>query len=406
MRVLLVNKFHYLKGGSEKYYFELAELLKENGHEVAFFSMKDERNIKTGCKEYLVEPIDLNNGSRLKAFDVIYSKANKIKMEEALEDFKPDIVHLNNFQRQLSASIIEPIKRRNIPIVFTAHDMQAICPASAMLYNGKICEECIEKGYNSCIKKSCIKDSKLKSVLAVLESKYYRKNKIYKKIDYIITPSEFIKGQLLKGRIQYNKIETIHNFVRSKPRIEVNQDKEYAFFFGRLSIEKGILNLLNALKNIDSGNLLIAGDGPERENIEQYIKENNLENRVQLLGHLNQDEIRRYIQESKFVVVPSIWYENCPYSILETMEIGKPIIGSRIGGIPELIKENENGFLYNYYDIDALSKYMKELFENKDLSTKQSQKSRKLFEEKYNERIYYNKILDTYENLIKEKENV
>ena len=116
MKILLVNKFHYLKGGSEKYYFELAELLKKNGHEVAFFSMEDEKNIKTDCKEYFVKPIDLNSSNKLKALDVIYSKENKRKMEEALDDFKPDIVHLNNFQRQLSASIIEPIKKRKIPL--------------------------------------------------------------------------------------------------------------------------------------------------------------------------------------------------------------------------------------------------------------------------------------------------
>lgn len=406
MKILLVNKFHYLKGGSEKYYFELAELLKEHGHEVAFFSMKDERNIKTENKEYFVEPIDLNTGSKLKAFDVIYSKENRIKMEEALDDFKPDIVHLNNFQRQLSASIIKPIKERNIPIVFTAHDMQAICPASAMLYHGKICEDCVEKGYISCIKKSCIKNSKLKSILAVLESKYYKKNEIYKDIDYIITPSEFIKKKLIEGGLKYNKIETLYNFVISKSKIEIEEDRGYAFFFGRLSIEKGILNVIKALKEINVGKLFIAGDGPERDNIELYIKENKLEDRIKLLGYLNQSQIRKYIKESSFVVIPSIWYENCPYSILETMEIGKPIIGSKIGGIPELIKDDENGFLYNYYDIKKLSEYMKKLFEDKDLVTKQSKKSRELFEEKYTEKIYYNKIINIYTTLIKEKQDV
>ena len=107
MKILLVNKFHYLKGGSEKYYFALAQLLQENGHQVAFFSMEDPRNKKTNSKEYFVKAIDLNKASKLKAFDIIYAKANKRKMKEALEDFQPDIVHLNNFQRQLSASIVE-----------------------------------------------------------------------------------------------------------------------------------------------------------------------------------------------------------------------------------------------------------------------------------------------------------
>ena len=188
MKVLLVNKFHYLKGGSEKYYFELGKLLKEHGHEVAYFSMKDEKNITTGDKEYFVEPIDLNKGSKLKALDVIYSKKNKKKMEEALDEFKPDIVHLNNFQRQLSASIIDPIKKKNIPIVFTAHDVQAICPAITMLDNEKnICEKCMHGKYMNCIKKKCNKGSTLKSIIGALEGYFYRINKIYtKKIDCII----------------------------------------------------------------------------------------------------------------------------------------------------------------------------------------------------------------------------
>lgn len=402
MKILLVNKFHYLKGGSEKYYFELGKLLKEHGHEVAYFSMKDEKNITTGDKEYFVEPIDLNKGSKLKALDVIYSKKNKKKMEEALEDFKPDIVHLNNFQRQLSASIIDPIKKKKIPIVFTAHDMNAICPASAMLYKGEICEDCIKKGYNSCIKKSCIKNSKLKSILAVLETKYYKKHKIYKKIDCIISPSEFIKNQLIKGNLEYNTIKILHNFVE-KSNVNSINDEGYALFFGRLSIEKGILNTVQALKNIPNGKLLIAGDGPEKENIEKYIKDNGLKDRIRLLGYLNQNEIKKYISNAKFVVVPSIWYENCPYSILETMEIGKPIIGSKIGGIPELIEDSKNGFLYEYNDINQLEEKMKLLFNNQKIVDEQSKTSKILFEEKYNKDIYYNEISKIYKRLLGEK---
>lgn len=406
MRILLVNKFHYVNGGSEKYYFELGKLLKKNGNEVAYFSMKDDRNIKTGDKEYFVEKIDLNTGSKLKALDIIYSKKNYKKMQEAIDDFKPDIVHLNNFQRQLSESIVECCKDNNIPMVFTAHDMQAICPASSMLCKGKICEECIEKGYRYCIKKSCIKNSKLKSILGVIESNYYRKKKVYEKIDYIITPSEFMKKQLIKGKLKYNKIQTIHNFIIQKEKTEKNEDEGYAFFFGRLSEEKGILNLIKAIKNIENARLLVAGDGPEKKYISEYINENKLQDKIQLLGYLNQEQIRNYIKKAKFVVVPSIWYENCPYSILETMEIGKPIIGSKIGGIPELIENNKNGFLYKYDDIKELEKNMKKLFDNKQLVDMQSKKSRELFEQNYIEEIYYNKIIKIYSSLIKEKKHV
>ena len=406
MRILLVNKFHYLNGGSEKYYFELGKLLKEHGNEVAYFSMKDDRNIKTGDKEYFVEKIDLNTGSKLKALDVIYSKENYKKMQEAIDDFKPDIVHLNNFQRQLSASIVDCCKKNNIPMVLTAHDMQAICPASAMLYKGKICEDCIEKGYSSCIKKSCIKDSKLKSILGVLEAKYYRKNSIYSKIDFIITPSEFLKKQLIKGKIKYKRIETIYNFVIDSNKEKNTKDEGYAFYFGRLSVEKGILNVLKAIKQLDNGKLIIAGDGPEKEKIEKFITENNLEDRVEMVGYLKQEQVKEYIKKSRFVVVPSIWYENCPYSILETMEIGKPIIGSKIGGIPELIEDRENGFVYEYNNTDELAEKMKILFDDSEKANQQGKMTRKLYKEKYSENIYYNKILKIYTNLIKERENV
>lgn len=406
MKILYVNKFHYLKGGSEKYYFELAQMMKEHGHEIAFFSMENEKNIKTGQKEYFVKEIDLNTGSKLKALDVIYSKDNKKLMEKALNEFKPDIVHINNFQRQLSASIITAINKKNIPIVFTAHDMQAVCPASAMLYNGKICEDCLKNGYMSCIKKSCIKNSKLKSVLGFVEAKYYQSKEIYKKIDFIISPSEFIRQQLIKGNLQYKEMQTLHNFVIDQKENSSHIIGNYAFYFGRLSIEKGILNLVEAMKNIEQGRLIIAGDGPEREEIEKMIKDNNLTAKIKLVGYLNQKEVRKYIKNAKFIVVPSIWYENCPYSILETMEIGKPIIGSRIGGIPELIEDGENGFLYQYDNVSELTEKMTYLFNDDKLTQLQGEKSRKIYEENYSEKIYYDEIMKVYTKLIREKKHV
>lgn len=403
MKVLMVNKFHYLKGGSEKYYFELAELLREHGHEVAFFSMKDEKNIKTDCKEYFVEPIDLNTGSKLKALDVIYSKENKKKMEEALDEFKPDIVHLNNFQRQLSASIIDPIKSRNIPIVFTAHDVQAICPAITMMDNDKnICEECMKGKYLNCIKKKCNKGSTLKSIVGALEGYYYRIKNIYtKKIDFIITPSEFYREKMIEDGIPENKIKALHNFVELKDYDLEVSDEEYALYFGRLSKEKGILNLINAFTKLKEGKLYIAGEGPEKETIEKIIKENNLENRIKLLGFLNADQMKDTIRKCKFVIVPSIWYENCPYSVMETLAIGKPVIGANIGGIPELVKNEQSGLTYKYDDIDELANKMETLFNNKELVTEYGVNAKKQANELYGKDIYYKNIMSIYEKLVK-----
>ena len=372
MKILLVNKFHYLKGGSEKYYFELGQLLKENGHEVAFFSMEDEKNIKTGCKEYFVKPIDLNTGSKFKALDVIYSKSNKKIMEQALEEFKPDIVHLNNFQRQLSASIIEPIKKRNIPIVYTAHDVQAICPAILMLDNNKnICEKCMNGKYINCINKKCNKGSTLKSIIGAIEGYYYRNKKIYtKQIDKIITPSNFYKNKLIEDGISEEKIEVLHNFIDTKEYNIKTQDKGYGLYIGRLSKEKGIFNLLESVKKIKSAKIKIAGEGPEKEEIIKFIKENKLQSKVELLGFLNKENVKEQISNCRFVVTPSIWYENCPYSVMEALTIGKPVIGANIGGIPELVKNEINGLTYDFNDVENLSSKMKKLFQDSKLAQK------------------------------------
>ena len=162
------------------------------------------------------------------------------------------------------------------------------------------------------------------------------------------------------------------------------------------------MNLLNAFAKLDKGLLYIAGEGPEEETIKEIIKENNLEDRVKLLGFLNKKEMTEATRKCKFVVVPSIWYENCPYSILETLAIGKPVIGSNMGGIPELVNDNENGFIYQYDDVDELSNKMKLLFEDEKLVKAFSKKSKELAKENYSREKYYNDIMEIYEKVIKE----
>ena len=412
MKILLVNKFHYLNGGSEKYYFELGKLLKKYGNEVAYFSMKDDRNIKTGDKEYFIEKIDLNTGSKLKALDVIYSKVNYKKMKEAIDDFKPDIVHLNNFQRQLSESIVECCKDNNIPMIFTAHDVQAICPAISMMDSDKnICEKCINGKYMNCFRKKCIKNSTLKSLLGAYEGNYYRRKKVYtEKINYIITPSTFYKNKFIEDGIQENKIETIHNFINLDDYNLKIEDDEYALYSGRLAKEKGILNLVEAFSSLIKNNqnndklknikLYIAGDGTEKEKIKNIIREDKLENKIILLGYLNQKDLRNYTRKCRFLVIPSIWYENGPYSVIETQSIGKAIIGADIGGIPELVINNENGLTYKFDDVKELEKKMQELFENKELAEKFGKNAKKFSEQEYSPEKYYKKIEKIYKKIL------
>lgn len=399
MRILLVNKFHWPKGGSETYYFELGKMLKEHGHEVAYFSMQNKNNITTGDKEYFVKEFDGNGKNIFKFFDAIYSRENKKKMEQALDDFKPDIVHINLFQRHLTFSIINPIKKRNIPIVYTAHDLQSVCPASAMLSNGKVCNKCLNSNKFHCLTKKCVKNSTLKSLLCSIEATIYKRKHIYDKFNLIISPSSFVGNIIKKDGIKSN-IKVLHNYVDVDNKSDEYNDENYAFYFGRLSIDKGIMNLLEAFSKQAEGKLLIAGDGPEKEKILKYIKTNNLNDRVKLVGFVKHKQILEYIKNSSFVIVPSICYDNCPFSVLESLSVGKCVIGAEIGGIPELIENGKNGYLYQHDNITQLSEIISKMFKNKNLRKKMSLYSLKYDRPKYSKENYYAELEKIYNSLV------
>ncbi len=324
---------------------------------------------------------------------------------QVIEDFKPDVIHLNNFQRQLSESIVEAANKKKVPVVFTAHDVQAICPAITMLDSKKqICELCKNGKYLNCIKKKCVKDSLLKSMLAAFEGKYYRVKKVYnKKISWIVVPSNFYKQKMIEDGIEEKHITAIHNFVDLDEYNLELQDEGFALYIGRLSKEKGILNLIEAFSSIEGRKLFIAGDGPEKQRIENIIKERHIENRIVLLGYLKQEKVKEYICKARFVVVPSIWYENCPYSVMETLAIGKPVIGANIAGIPELVNDKINGLLYKYDSISELEAKMKILYENPKLAKQYGENAKKIATDDYDKEKYYSKIMDIYNKVIKEK---
>ena len=235
--------------------------------------------------------------------------------------------------------------------------------------NKEICEKCMCGKYINCIKKKCIKDSNLKSILGAIEGKYYRNKKIYtKKIDKIITPSEFYRTKLVEDGIGQNKIVALHNFINIDEYDVQREDEGYALYIGRLSKEKGIFNLIKAISQLKEGELRIAGDGPEKEAIIQFIQENHLEDRIKLLGFLDKNGIKEQIRKCRFVVVPSIWYENCPYSVMETLAIGKPVIGADIGGIPELVQNQYTGITYKFDDIEELALNMNVLFSDEEVA--------------------------------------
>lgn len=407
MKILMVNKFYYIKGGSETYYFALKKKLEDEGHTVIDFSMEDSKNFKSDYSDYFVRNKDYSAKSSFiskvkMAVNIIYSKEAKTKFEQLILNEKPDIVHLHIFQHQISPSILDVCKKYNIPTVYTAHDLKMICLNYKMMHHGKICEDCKDGKLYHCAINRCVKDSFVKSLINVMEGYIHRWRKSYDAIDIIITPSNFYRNKFIEFGIDEDRVVHIPNFLnKEKSIINITSDKkEYYLYFGRLSEEKGIITLIHAMREIDA-KLYIVGSGPLKEKINEYICTNNIKN-IELMGFMSGQDLENVVGNSKAVIIPSEWYENGPYSAIESLQLGRPIIGADIGGIPELV--NNNGFLFRSGDMESLKNAILEMQKlSEDEIEKMEYNSEMIFNDNYTKDIHYTKLNSIYKKILAKK---
>lgn len=354
MKILLVNKYHYLKGGAETYYFTLGKILEKAGHTVIYFSMSSSENLPCKQENYFVSHKEYVNKTtfieKIKAFNtLIYSKEAYNKITKLIENEKPDLAILSNIHRQLTTSIIDALYEHKIKIYWVVHDLILLCPNYTMLNNKfEICEKCCGGKYFNCVKNKCVKNSYLKSFLGYREAKYNKKRNIVKKIDLFITPSNFYRDKMIEYGFEPNKIKYIPNPIEITKNILINNDGSYCLYFGRLSREKGIKTLIRACLETDT-ELLILGKGPLENELKELVGKSGKTN-IKFGGFASGNALEKYIHDSKIVALPSEWYENGPYSAMEAMNLGKPLLVSNKGGLPELVDNNINGYIFNSYE--------------------------------------------------------
>ena len=359
MKVLLVNKFHYQRGGSETYYLALGRALRKAGHQVVHFAMQDDRNEPSDTSDMFVRNIEYNHsegfwGNLQVGAQTLYSRSVKHSLVELIAREKPDIAHLNLFHRQLSLSVVDVLYKANIPIVFTAHDLICVCPCYTMLSPSGICEKCLQGHYGACIRQKCVKGSTSKSVLAVLEARLAKMLHTYQKISLYIAPSTFYRDMLMRGAFTSSPVIHRANFVPGQiERAAVSTPGGPLLYAGRLAGEKGISKLIEAAARMKVP-LHIAGDGPLREDIARIIAAQGAQEHIKMLGFLDKGELVQALKTCRAVVVPSEWYENSPYTVLEAQAAGKPVLCSDIGGLPELVCDGSNGFLFAPGDVEGI----------------------------------------------------
>lgn len=408
----MCNKFHFIRGGTERYLFDLSEGLKKLGHTVINFSTKDKRNFYSEHSDYFIEGSDFSKDLELddiadarKALNFIYSFPARKNIECLIERYEPDVAHIHNIYHHISSSIIHSLRKKGIPIVMTVHDYKLICPNYTLFMNNKVCERCKKYNYYNAIIYKCIKNSTLASILACFEMYFCKTLKIYENnIDLFIAPSKFIQNKLVDFGIDRERIFYLPYAINLNHFRANFEPGEYILYFGNIHFRKGVHQLLTVGKQFKHIPIKIIGEGPYKEALQQFISKYSLSN-VELLGYRPIEELITFISRALLVIVPSLWYEVMGLSIYEAFASGKCVVASNIGAIPEIVKDDVNGVLFNPLDEQELLEKIEYLLNN-PLKIKELGKNAFEMINEYNNPInHYQTLLSIYYNLLNKNKN-
>lgn len=418
MRILLVNNFHYLRGGSERAYFDMAEILRENGHEVAFFSTVGERNYPSVWSKYFVSYLDLSGKQNLKnklriTGRIFYNREAARRIRGIIEDFKPDIAHLHNIYHHLSPSVIKELKKHDIPTAMTLHDYKLVSPNYNLFSRGEVWEKSKRKRYYLCLWEKCIKDSYLKSLVCTLEAYFHNLWGIYEQADAFISPSSFLIDKFREFGFN-RKIYHVPNPVlipevdttAESERKSEDPDKRYLLYFGRLSREKGVEDLIKAYdvytRQGEGRNmgLKITGHGPQRKELEDLTEKRGLKERVEFTGPREKEELVDIVRNAEAVVFPSNWYENYPYAVAEAQQLGRTVICSDMGGAGEMVEDGHSGLLYTAGDVEELASLIQNIASGRIPLTEIGENARRIAAERNSKKVFYNKLMGIYSRII------
>lgn len=353
MKILQINAFHYKLGGSETVYFNTINLLERKGQDVICFALKWPENGESLQAKYFPEskatrkgPLkSVNNG-----VNYFYHFEAVQKIEQLIINEKPDLAQVHLFWGQITPSVLPVLKKYHIPIVFTIHEYRMVCPAYTFRNGrGLVCEQCVGRHFYRCIINKCTKGSYGLSAMMAAEQ-YFRNLFFYpaKYIDGLIYVSNFAKEvhEKYMPELKDKKNMVLYNmsdYIFSTPKL-TGVDR-YFLYFGRLSYEKGIETLVTSFAELSNCKLKIVGTGAKEKELKHYVAKNNLRN-IDFLGYKTGQELVDIIRNAYFIVVPSEWYENNPMTIIEGYSSATPVIGARIGGIPEIIDDCKTGYLF------------------------------------------------------------
>lgn len=406
MKILQIHKYHHPLGGAETYYLELSKLLRKKGHEVAHFSMHHKKNLPSRWSKYFLENISFKNvypKDSLRVFRrMIYSFEAKRKIASLLDEFHPDIAHVHNIYYHISPSILTELKRRGIPVVYTVHDYHLLTPNVVFYHNGSICEISKKRKFYKAVFHKCVADSYFASFAPAITLQIQHFLGLYEKnVDYFIAPSRFMREKLIEYGFDRKKIIYLPNFVDTDnfQKTPIKTKGGYVLFFGQLLEHKGVQVLIKAAAKTPDIEYKIAGNGKYKKTLIGLARKYRLKN-VEFLGKLEGKKLENVISRARFCVLPSLWPENCPMTILEAFSLKKTVIASNIGGIPEIVEDGKNGLLFEAGDSNELTEKILFLWNNPKLSIKIGGAGRRTVADSFGPEKHYRRLTMIYKKSI------
>jgi glycosyltransferase involved in cell wall biosynthesis len=407
MKILNINRFYYRRGGADAYYFGIKDILEENGHKVIPFSTILDGNFKTPYSRYFVDGYTENTFNSLNAFSKaklfvngIYSSEAKRKLKALIKDEKPDIAHIHGIFYQLSLSVLDAIKESNIPIVMSLNDYSILCANGYLYRNRNICELCKGGRHRKIIRHKCYKDAFFPSLMAYLVKKIQDKRKMFNSVSRFIVPQEEMKKLMVSWGLDPERISLLHNPFEAGLYEPNYTSCDYIVFYGRFVRLKGVFTVLKAMKQLKDIKIKMFGFGPDYEEMQRYVSENKLDN-VEINTKLRWGkELINIISKAKFVISAPEWYTPNDYVVYESFSLGKPVVASAIGGNNSLVKNGDNGLLFNPADVDSLVGKVKELYTQESLIVQMGKNARGFVENELNYKVFYDKLLTIYKDAL------
>ncbi len=404
MRIMLCHNNYCVSGGAEVFYHEVGRVLSEQGHQVAYFSALSDA-VETPWRDYFPSVASYSEGGLLaKAINfphMVYNCTAKEAMAKLIADFKPDIIHAFAIYVQLTPSILDAAHAAGVPVVMSCNDYKHICPNYKLYHHGKVCEECKGGKFYRAVVNRCCHDSLVYSVASSVEAYVHSWMNIYRKnVHTFLFASEFmaLKTEEFWGKWVFNW-GILRNPFDAQKYFESNEAGNYVLYFGRLIDEKGVNVLLDAAALARDVPLVVVGDGPDLEELKQQAAAQGLTH-VQFVGAKWGDELDQILIGCRFVVVPSLWHENFPYVILQSFAMGKPVIGSNRGGIPELVAHGERGLIYDATDAAELADAMSQLMVDADRARQMGGSAKRYADAEFNDECFYANLMQTYNEVL------